>query len=169
MSDAMPAPEEAFGEGTSRMKIWTLSADANIPFKIGKQIFAYDTNLKAQWHKTPLTPQDKIAIGGRYTVRGFDGELSLAAERGWYWRNDLSWSFKPGHQLYLGADAGHVSGPSAQWLSGQTLAGAAIGVRGQMKAGGQLHYDLFASRALKKPEHFQTKKWVTGVQVGYSF
>ncbi|MDK4700156.1 ShlB/FhaC/HecB family hemolysin secretion/activation protein [Kingella negevensis] len=31
-----------------------------------------------------------------YTVRGFDGELSLSAERGWYWHNDLSWQFKQG-------------------------------------------------------------------------
>lgn len=69
----------------------------------------------------------------------------------------------------LGADVGYVSGQSAQWLLGQTLAGAAIGVRGQMKAGGQLYYDIFASHALKKPEYFQTKKWVTGFQVSYSF
>lgn len=169
MSDALPAPEEAFGEGTSRMKIWTANADVNIPFQIGKQSFAYDTTIQAQWNKTPLTPQDKIAIGGRYTVRGFDGEMSLAAERGWYWRNDLSWRFKQGHQLYLGADVGHVAGQSAKWLLGQTLAGATVGVRGQMKVGGNLHYDLFASRAVKKPEYFQTKKWVTGFQVGYSF
>lgn len=169
MSDALRAPEELFGEGTSRMKIWTANADVNIPFQIGKQSFAYDTTIQAQWNKTPLTPQDKIAIGGRYTVRGFDGEMSLAAERGWYWRNDLSWRFKQGHQLYVGADGGHVSGQSAKWLLGQTLAGATIGVRGQMKVGGNLHYDLFASRSVKKPEYFQTKKWVTGFQVGYSF
>lgn len=169
MSDALPAPEEAFGEGTSRMKIWTASADLNAPFRIGKQSFVYDTNLQAQWNKTPLTAQDKFAIGGRYTVRGFDGELSLSAERGWYWRNDLSWNFKQGHQLYLGADVGHVSGPSAQYLLGQTLAGATLGVRGQVKTKGLLSYDFFVSRALKKPEYFQTKRWVTGFQVSYGF
>ena len=62
----------------------------------------------------------------------------------------LGWAFKQGHQLYIGMDVGHVSGPSAQWLLGQTLAGAAVGVRGQVKAGGSLHYDLFTSRALRK-------------------
>lgn len=64
---------------------------------------------------------------------------------------------------------GHVSGQSAKWLLGQTLAGATVGVRGQMTVGGNLHYDLFASRAVKKPEYFRTKKWVTGFQVSYSF
>ncbi len=37
----------------------------------------------------PLTQQDKLSIGGRYTVRGFDGELSLSGEKGWLWRNEL--------------------------------------------------------------------------------
>ena len=169
MNGALRAPEEAFDEGTSRMKIWTASADVNIPFHIGRQSFAYDTRLHIQWNKTPLTPQDRLAIGGRYTVRGFDGEMSLSAERGWYWRNDLGWAFKQGHQLYIGMDVGHVSGPSAQWLLGQTLAGAAVGVRGQVKAGGSLHYDLFTGRALRKPDYFPTRKWVTGFQVSYSF
>ncbi|WP_308021109.1 ShlB/FhaC/HecB family hemolysin secretion/activation protein [Neisseria bergeri] len=169
MSDALRAPEEAFGEGTSRMKIWTASADVNTPFQIGKQLFAYDTSVHAQWNKTQLTSQDKLAIGGHHTVRGFDGEMSLSAERGWYWRNDLSWQFKPGHQLYLGADVGHVSGQSTKWLLGQTLAGTAIGIRGQIKLGGNLHYDIFTGRALKKPEFFQSRKWVSGFQVGYTF
>lgn len=169
MSDALRAPEEAFGEGTSRMKIWTVSADVNTPFQIGKQLFAYDTSVHAQWNKTPLTSQDKLAIGGHHTVRGFDGEMSLSAERGWYWRNDLSWQFKPGHQLYLGADVGHVSGQPAKWLLGQTLAGTAIGIRGQIKLGGNLHYDIFTGRALKKPEFFQSRKWASGFQVGYTF
>ena len=169
MSDALRAPEEAFGEGTSRMKIWTASADVNTPFQIGKQLFAYDTSVHTQWNKTPLTSQDKLAIGGHHTVRGFDGEMSLSAERGWYWRNDLSWQFKPGHQLYLGADVGHVSGQSAKWLLGQTLAGTAIGIRGQIKLGGNLHYDIFTGRALKKPEFFQSRKWASGFQVGYTF
>lgn len=169
MKSALRAPEETFGEGTSRMKIWTAAADAYIPFSLGKQRFAYDTAIQAQWNKTPLTAQDKLAIGGRYTVRGFDGELSLSAERGWYWRNDLSWNFQPRHQLYLGADVGHVSGISAKWLQGQTLAGMAIGARGQFKAGGSLYYDAFISRALKKPDYFVTKKWVTGFQINYSF
>lgn len=169
MSDALRAPEEAFGEGTSRMKIWTVSADVNTPFQIGKQLFAYDTSVHAQWNKTPLTSQDKLAIGGHHTVRGFDGEMSLSAERGWYWRNDLSWQFKPGHQLYLGADVGHVSGQSAKWLLGQTLADTAIGIRGQIKLGGNLHYDIFTGRALKKPEFFQSRKWASGFQVGYTF
>ena len=100
MADAIAAPEEVFDEGTSRMKVITADISYNHPFQIGRQHFVYDTALHAQWNKTRLTPLDKIAIGGRYTVRGFDGESSLSAERGWYWRNEAAWSFKPAHQLY---------------------------------------------------------------------
>ena len=151
------------------MKIITADAGMNVPFKIGRQNFALDSNLHAQWHKTPLTQQDKLAIGSRYTVRGFDGETTLSAERGWYWRNDLSWQYRPNHQLYAGLDTGRVSGPSAEYLLGRSLSGAALGVRGQSKAGGTLSYDLFAAKPLHKPDRFQTAKTTFGFNLNYSF
>ena len=169
MADAIAAPEEVFDEGPSRMKVITADISYNHPFQIGRQHFVYDTALHAQWNKTPLTPLDKIAIGGRYTVRGFDGESSLSAERGWYWRNEAAWSFKPAHQFYLALDGGHVSGDSAQYLLGQTLIGAAAGLRGQFKAGGSLNYDLFAGKPIKKPKGFQTASTVFGFNLNYSF
>ena len=169
MQDALRAPEEKFGEGTSRMKIISATADFNQPFQIGRQAFAYDTSIHAQWNKSPLTPQDKLAIGGRYTVRGFDGELSLSAERGWYWQNTLAWQYRNGHQVYIGADVGHVSGPSAEWLLGQTLAGAVLGLKGQFNLGGNLYYDIFAGRSLHKPTHFPADKPVFGFNLNYSF
>ena len=169
MADAIAAPEEVFDEGTSRMKVITADISYNHPFQIGRQHFVYDTALHAQWNKTPLTPLDKIAIGGRYTVRGFDSESSLSAERGWYWRNEAAWSFKPAHQFYLALDGGHVSGDSAQYLLGQTLIGAAAGLRGQFKAGGSLNYDLFAGKPIKKPKGFQTASTVFGFNLNYSF
>ncbi|WP_165007838.1 ShlB/FhaC/HecB family hemolysin secretion/activation protein [Neisseria yangbaofengii] len=168
-NNSLSAPEEAFGEGTSRMKILTADTGVNVPFKIGQQNFAFDSNFHAQWNKTPLTPQDKLAIGSRYTVRGFDGETTLSAERGWYWRNDLSWQYHPSHQLYAGLDAGRVSGPSAQYLLGQSLSGAALGVRGQSKVGGILSYDFFAAKPLHKPDRFQTANTTFGLNLNYSF
>ena len=169
MADAIAAPEEVFDEGTSRMKVITADISYNHPFQIGRQHFVYDTALHAQWNKTPLTPLDKIAIGGRYTVRGFDGESSLSAERGWYWRNEAGWYFQAAHQFYLALDGGHVSGDSAQYLLGQTLIGTAAGLRGQFKAGGSLNYDLFVGKPIKKPKGFQTASTVFGFNLNYSF
>lgn len=168
-NNSLSAPEEAFGEGTSRMKILTADAGVNLPFQLGKQNLTFDSNLHVQWNKTPLTPLDKVSIGNRYTVRGFDGETTLSAERGWYWRNDLSWHYQPNHQFYLGMDTGHVSGRSAEYLLGQSLTGAAVGARGQVKAGGQFFYDVFVGKPIKKPEHFRTANTTVGINLNYSF
>ena len=167
--NALRAPEELFNEGTSRMKILTADVGFNLPFKINNAAFNFSTNNHFQWNKTPLTPQDKIAIGGRSTVRGFDGKMTLAAERGWYSRNELAWTYAQGHQLYAAVDAGHVAGTSAEYLLGQTMIGGAIGLRGQVKLGGELQYDLFAAKPIKKPEYFNTAKTTFGFNLSYAF
>lgn len=166
MKDALPAPEELFNEGSSRMKIWTADIGLNLP--MGKQgKWTLDSRWHGQWNKTPLTPLDRLAIGGRYTVRGFDGEMSLSAERGWYWRNELAWQYHAGHQIYAALDAGHVAGASAQYLVGRNLMGATIGVRGQFQKG--LNYDIFAAKPIHKPQYFHTANKVYGFNVSWTF
>jgi hemolysin activation/secretion protein len=168
-NNALPAPEEAFGEGTSRMKLITADLGISIPWQIHSIPMSLSSNWRAQWNKTPLTPQDRIAIGGRSTVRGFDGEMTLSAERGWYGRNELSVSYRPTHQIYWAVDAGHVSGWNAQYLLGQTLVGTAIGLRGQFKLGGNLSYDLFVGTPLRKPQSFPTADAAYGFNLNYAF
>ena len=89
---ALRAPEEPWGEGTSRMKLYIADVALTQPFSVAGQRLKFSSVWHWQWNKTPLTPQDRIGIGGRYTVRGFDGESSLMAERGWYWRNVFFWN-----------------------------------------------------------------------------
>ena len=167
--NAMRAPEEAFGEGTSRMQLITADVDVVVPWQIEQTPISFGSSWHAQWNKTPLTPQDRLAIGGRSTVRGFDGNYSLSAERGWYSRNELAVTYRPGHQAYLALDAGHVAGASAQYLLGQTLVGTAVGLRGQFKLGGQLSYDLFAGAPLRKPQGYVTKHPTLGFNLNYTF
>lgn len=66
---AKPAVEEAFGEGTSRFQLTTLDVGLQLPFDIAGRPWRYSGHWRAQVHHTPLTPQDRFAIGGRYTVR----------------------------------------------------------------------------------------------------
>jgi hemolysin activation/secretion protein len=162
---ATPAPEEAFDEGTSRMRITTLDVNLNAPFTLGRQRLRYGGALRVQRNGTLLTPQDRFSIGGRYTVRGFDGESSLSAERGWFARNDLGWTLGDA-EAYLGVDYGSVSGPSTQFLVGRHLAGAVLGVRGNLK---RLNYDLFVGKPISKPTHFQTHSAVAGFSFSASF
>lgn len=172
MRQSMPAPEEDGGDtvaGTSRMKVITAGLDAAAPFILGKQQFSYETSIHAQWNKTPLVAQDKLSIGSRYTVRGFDGEQNLSGERGFYWQNTLGWHFHPLHRFYLGLDHGRISGESADHTSGKRLTGAVAGLSGSHKIGGMFSYDLFAGKPLHKPDGFQTADTVYGFNLNYSF
>lgn len=164
---ALPAPEEAFDEGTSRPQIMLADMLVTIPFAVGEQRLRYSGNWRAQWNRTPLIPQDRFAIGGRYTVRGFDGENVLSAERGWLIRNDLGWALgQSGQELYLGIDHGQVSGPSSKALVGTHLSGAVVGLRGSYKG---LSYDVFVGRPINKPAGFETASSVTGFNLNWSF
>ncbi|STY63740.1 Uncharacterised protein [Mannheimia haemolytica] len=125
--------EEDYGEGTSRPKIITASASLTKPFFWGKQPWQWQSSLNAQWNKTPLVPQDRFSIGGRYTIRGFDGELTLSGERGWNWRNELSWQFNPNHAFYWAVDGGRVSGWATENQLGHHLMGTAIGFGVELK------------------------------------
>jgi hemolysin activation/secretion protein len=165
--NAMAAPEEAFGEGTSRPVIFTADALLSVPFKLGTQNLRYSGTWRAQWNRTPLVPQDRFAIGGRYTVRGFDGETVLSAERGRLIRNDLGVALgQSGQELYIGVDYGEVSGRSSQFLLGRRLAGSVLGVRGGYKG---VSYDLFAGRPLKKPAGFETASTTAGFNANWSY
>lgn len=164
---AMSAPEETNGKGTSRPKILTASLEFNYPFHIGKQAWIFNTDWSAQWNKTPLIQQDRLSIGGRYTVRGFDGELTLSGERGWLWRNELSWNVaNKGHWLYLALDGGRVMGRDAQMRLGHHLMGTALGLRGGWT---HFYYDMFIGRPLSKPSGFKTSHTVTGFNIGLTF
>ncbi|WP_241082559.1 ShlB/FhaC/HecB family hemolysin secretion/activation protein [Achromobacter xylosoxidans] len=162
---AMAAPEEDFGEGTSRMKVITADVRLMVPFLMGSQRARYIGSWRAQWERTPLVPQDRFSIGGRYTVRGFDGELTLMGERGWVWRNEIGLLLGTGQELYFGADYGHVSGPSTRWLQGRNLAGSVMGLRGGMAGFG---WDLFAGTPLSRPRGFRSGSLTAGFTLNWS-
>ena len=165
--ESMAAPEEAFGEGTSRFALITAELNVNAPFKLADQSLRYVGSVRVQTNRTSLTPQDRFAIGGRYTVRGFDGESSLSAERGWFVRNELGMAIgATGQEFYLGLDHGEVAGPSSELLVGQRLTGAVVGLRGQFK---NLQYDLFVGTAVRKPEFFRTTGSTAGFNLNLSF
>lgn len=167
MLDALHAPEEAFDEGTARPEIITADASLNAPFTLAGQSLRYQGNWRAQWNKSTLIPQDRFAIGGRYTVRGFDGESMLSAERGWLIRNDLGLTLgNTGQEAYLGIDYGQVSGPSSDLLVGKHLAGAVLGLRGGYKG---FYWDMFAGGPLDKPQGFIPAKGVAGFNLSWTY
>ncbi|WP_411385411.1 ShlB/FhaC/HecB family hemolysin secretion/activation protein [Pseudomonas sp. MPB03] len=165
--DALRAPEEDFDAGTSRSQIITADAQLQVPFQVGDQRLRYIGGWRAQWNRTPLVPQDRFSIGGRYSVRGFDGENILSADRGWTLRNEIGLSLgQTGQELYTGIDYGEVSGQSSEFLIGQRLAGAVVGIRGGYKS---LSYDWSVGTPLKKPDGFETANVTSAFTVIWSF
>jgi hemolysin activation/secretion protein len=164
---SLPSPEEAFGEGTSRFKLITADINYSLPFKIAEQNLRWSSNWRAQWNRTPLTPQDRFSVGSRYSVRGFSGENSLSAERGFTWRNELAAALgESGQEAYLAIDHGRVGGPSSDLLLGKQLTGMAVGLRGGWKG---LQYDIFVGRPLNKPDNFRAARTTGGFNLNYSF
>ncbi|WP_162473650.1 ShlB/FhaC/HecB family hemolysin secretion/activation protein [Serratia microhaemolytica] len=164
---AQPAPEEYRGRATALSKVTQLNASLEVPFSLWQQAFQYQLQYRHQTTSTPLTPQDQFSIGGRWSVRGFDGESSLTADKGWLVRNDLLWKTPlPNTQLYLAADYGEVYGQGSEWLVGQHLAGGVVGVKGNVF---RVNYDLFAGRPLSKPAGFQTSSSSLGFSLNWQF
>lgn len=166
---AQPVPEEKTKEDTGLTKIVHFSTTLAVPFTLFNQSFNYSTQYKRQVAQTPLTSQDRFSIGGRWSVRGFDGELNLTADNGWAIRNDLSW-FTPfkGRQIYLGADYGEVNGKHSSYLVGKHLAGGVIGMKGLIPQI-NLYYDLFIGRSFSKPAEFKTDKKTTGFNLFWEY
>lgn len=171
---ALPAWEESYHDdtyATALSKILTWQAGLNAPFTLGKQQLSYNIQYRRQMSDTPLTPQDEFAIGNRWTVRGFDGERTLSASRGWTVQNTLAWQTPlPAQELYLGVDYGEVAGHSNTntELPGRHLAGGVAGLRGAVTPA-NLSYDLFAGRPLSKPAGFKTDPVTFGFSLNWNY
>lgn len=60
LSGSLEAPEQAFGEGTSRMRIITADLSLNLPFQLGRRQFFYDGRWHGQWNKSWISVQIKL-------------------------------------------------------------------------------------------------------------
>lgn len=166
---AMP---DTSGDGpTYRFHMAVLDANLSVPFAIANQNLRYVTTFHGQFTNDTLNYIDDLTIGSRYTVRGFDGETMLAAERGFYWRNELQVPIgQTGQFAYAGIDYGHVFGPNTAFLAGTQLAGAVVGLRGSVSSHfGALGYDVFAGTPLYKPATFNTARVTLGFQLTAQF
>jgi hemolysin activation/secretion protein len=176
---ALPAPEQNFGEGTSRMRLLTGDLNLLFPFSMqtpwGKQSLQYNATWRGQTNFTPLTPQDRFSIGSRYTVRGFDGQQILIADNGWLLRNELiAPILQTGQAIYWGLDYGQVGGQSSALLVGKQLTGSVIGLRGSglasgLKALNGFNYDIFIGKPINKPAGFSSYDTTAGFNLSWSY
>ncbi len=153
-------------EIVDKYKIWTFDGQVGMPICILGKKGRYSCQIWGQYTKDYIYPSDEFAIGGRYTVRGFDGEQSLSDENGFVLRNE--WSFfydsKKDKEYYIGIDWGRVNGRYTEDLAGHSLVGSAFGVRGTVD---KLQYDVFIGVPIKKPKEFEVNSVCYGFEVKY--
>jgi hemolysin activation/secretion protein len=151
---------------TYRYRMAVLDLNVSVPFSVASQPLRYIGTLHGQFTNNELNYIDNITIGGRYSVRGFDGEQMLAAERGFYWRNELQMPIaRTGHSLYTGVDYGRVFGPNTAYLAGTQLVGAVVGIRGGIPSTYVgVSYELFAGTPIYKPSGLSTSRVTLGFQ-----
>lgn len=145
---------------TLRPRIWTLSANWQQPFSVAGRDWAWHADLRGQATGDTTLSADQFSIGGRYSVRGFDGDAVLLSESGYVLRNEVSTTIDiPGlrEAAWFGAiDAGRVWGPGATQLVGDRLAGIATGLRGKWE---RTQLDITLATPLYRPHGFTTSRW----------
>ena len=150
-------------------RMWLLDVDFVHPFEFSHRPATFTTSFHGQYTMDDmrLYGVDMISMGNRYTVRGFDGEVTLMGTNGWYLRNEFATRFpKQKAELYLGLDVGAVYGYGTEVYNGHVIAGTVLGLRGAMDA---LSYDVFAAKPIQKPEGFRTPDVTYGFSLGIKF
>ncbi|WP_345829732.1 ShlB/FhaC/HecB family hemolysin secretion/activation protein [Erwinia sp. HDF1-3R] len=149
-------------------RIVGIDLQSSTNFILQGHYFNYSPHFNLQLTPDRLSTLDRFAIGNRWTVRGFDGELNLQQNQGWYWRNDLSWII-PGRafQPYAGLDIGQgIGGGERANYSGKMLAGGVVGLRGWLWNTG---FDLFAGVPLARPDGFHTDSLMLGFSLQWRY
>ena len=144
----------------------TVDATFTVPVPLFGVAGNYSLNLHGQFTQTPQDGANMFSIGNRYTVRGFDGNQTLAAEQGYYMRNEIQVPLgKTAHAVYWGLDVGRVFGPSTVWLGSdaQVLAGTVLGLRGGLFKG--FSYEAFVGTPIYKPNGLGAK---SGLVAGFN-
>lgn len=172
--NAQPAPEEQItdinqnllpAEGYARAPIWSADLHYSQPFSILKYPIQYRLNWHGQYAPKILVPQDRLYIGGRYSVRGFDGELMLSGDNGHYLQHELGFNSPlPNTQFYTAIDQGWVNGPNSipdkRYLMG--------GVFGARYYDQHFYLDTFLGHGLVSPKNIK-KQWIGGFSLNYSY
>jgi len=158
-------------EWNGRSTIFTANAGAYVPFMFSDMSASYQLNWQMQHARTPILSSDYFVIGDRHSVRGFDGQMTLASESGWTLRSDVSLMIGDNEQhLYVGLDVGNVSGRSSSYGVGHTLVGAVAGIRGRAWVSNvDVGYELAIGRPVRKPELLSVSSVVVTAAMSIEF
>lgn len=141
----------------AQFRKWTLDVDFTRNFTALGQDFVFNTHINGQYAPQALFGSEQIAIGGIYSVRGFNDTVILG-DKGYYMRNELSLpkSFSLDGEpvtgrLRAGFDYGHVISTAVGVQEG-TLSGVTFGVSLTIR---RFTIDIFESSPLTLPHEMK--------------
>jgi len=118
----------------------------------------YTSSIHFFYSPEDIIASEALSIGGRYTVRGVEGE-SLFGYRGGYWRNELTHTtyFENSGRLdwFWGIDVGASDTPYQESKNSDWVSGAATGIR---YINGNFSMDAAWSQAIHTPAYLSGDK-----------
>ncbi|MDC5521738.1 ShlB/FhaC/HecB family hemolysin secretion/activation protein [Acinetobacter baumannii] len=160
------AAEDVTGEGDSSAGIWSVAFQYALPWQTEKNNFLYQLNWQGQWSAQNVVNNETFNIGGRYSIRGYHSEQSIAGSNGHYLQQTIHWLNPiPNFSFYAGVDQGLVTGEGTQYYSDRYLLGSVVGLRTQFK---HINGEFFVARGLIAPEHIQ-KDTITGFNLSFNY
>ncbi|WP_269915491.1 ShlB/FhaC/HecB family hemolysin secretion/activation protein [Acinetobacter sp. HY1485] len=152
-------------EGYARAPIWSADIRVNMPITLLNSPAQYRLNWHGQYAPQILVPQDRFYIGGRYSVRGFDGNNMLVGDSGHYLQQEISMNIPiKNTQMYLGIDQGWVNG-SNSFNNQRYLMGSVLGLRTYSYG---FYLDTFVGHGVIAPKSV-SKDWTAGFSLNFSY
>lgn len=147
---------------------YSIDAGVNARVDLFGTPFFYGSNLHLFYSPTSIIASEALSIGGRYSVRGVEGE-SLFGYKGGYWRNELTYTHYFLHKgrldVFVGLDAGQTDTPERD-SDNEQLIGSAAGLKYILPG---LHIDLTYAKALRVPEFLSGEQHGFYAAMNFSF
>jgi hemolysin activation/secretion protein len=148
---------------------YSIDASVNVRLDVFGTPFYYGSNLHLFYSPKPIIASEALSIGGRYSVRGIEGE-SLFGYQGGYWRNELTYTHYFAHRgrldIFAGLDAGFSDTPERDDRGTEHLVGSALGVKYILSG---LSIDLTYAKALRVPDFLVGKQHGFYAALNFSF
>ena len=137
----------------AKLQFTKYSIDSNLMFYFPDPTYQLNSNIHLQYSDDFLYDNDKLRIGGHYSVRGYSS--SYYGNNGWYINNNLLKSFTPAFSTtylqsispFIGIDYGEIQCQSDNVGSCGKMVGSAVGFKTDAK---MLSTEFTWSRAIKK-------------------
>lgn len=167
MRETLGAAEGTLPQQHTSGRLRSVGLSWTMPWHMGKQPWQYAAQWNRQWAQSPLAAQERFCLGGRSTVRGFNGRQTWCGDHGQLIRQEIStritsptWVVQQ-LQGYAALDHGRA------YASGQpkdTLQGVTLGLRGldALPNDSTLQWDVFVAQSTRRPIGATHTKPVSG-------